>query len=70
VHSVVWELRDFRLNLYFVLHFVLLFCVLTVLLQWAALQLWRLSVVYTVKKISASEMEVFYSCNHSYGICI
>jgi hypothetical protein len=30
VHTVTWDLSDFRLNLYFVLHFVLLlFCVLT-----------------------------------------
>jgi hypothetical protein len=39
VETVVWDHSDFRLNLYFVLHFVLfLFNVLTVVYHWGVLR--------------------------------
>jgi hypothetical protein len=53
VHTVFWDLGDFRLNLCFVLHFVLLlFCVdCCVTLGSAAALVYDISVVCTMKKI-------------------
>jgi hypothetical protein len=60
VHTVFWDLSDFRWNLYFVLHFGLsLFCVLTVVCRWSMLQLWCISVVFAVQKITLSEIKFF-----------
>ena len=50
---------SFFFDLCCVLHFVLLFCVLTGVKHWAVLQIWCNSVLCTVKKISPFEMKFF-----------
>jgi len=52
VHMVVWDLIDIRLNLYFVLNSVLLFCVLTCRTLVQAANLVYLRCVYCEENIT------------------
>jgi len=63
-HNVIWYLSDFRLNLYFLLHFVMMLCVCVCVEHWACCNFIVLVVcvcvcVCTVKKILLSGKKLF-----------